>query len=67
MQMTNKTDSNQRMLNWLENEKKRDNLEERTYKNKILKEIKSLNKNELFAVPKKITLWEKIKIIVLGN
>ena len=65
--MVNKTDSNQRMLNWLENEKKRDNLEEKTYKNKILKEIKSLNKNELFPIPKKITLWQKIKIIVLGN
>ena len=65
--MTNKTDSSQRMLNWLENEKKRDNLEEKSYKNKILKEIKSLNKNELFPVPKKITLWQKIKIVILGN
>ena len=65
--MTNKTDSNQRMLNWLENEKKRDNLEEKSYKNKILKEIKGLNKNELFPVPKKITLWQKIKIVILGN
>jgi hypothetical protein len=55
------------MLNWLENEKKRDNLEEKSYKNKILKEIKSLNKNELFSIPKKITLWQKIKIIVLGS
>jgi len=65
--MTNKTDSSQRMLNWLENEKKRDNLEEKSYKNKILKEIKGLNKNELFPVPKKITLWQKIKIVILGN
>jgi hypothetical protein len=65
--MKNKTDSNQRMLNWLENEKKRDNLEEKSYKNKILKEIKGLNKNELFPIPKKITLWQKIKIIVLGS
>jgi hypothetical protein len=55
------------MLNWLENEKKRDNLEEKTYKNKILKEIKSLNRNELFPIPKKITLWQKIKILVLGS
>jgi hypothetical protein len=65
--MKNKTDSNQRMLNWLENEKKRDNLEEKSYKNKILKEIKSLNRNELFPIPKKITLWQKIKILVLGS
>jgi len=65
--MTNKTDSSQRMLNWLNNEKKRDNLEEKSYKNKILKEIKGLNKNELFPVPKKTTLWQKIKIVILGN
>jgi|APGre2960657444_1045066.scaffolds.fasta_scaffold12247_4 hypothetical protein len=65
--MTNKTDSSQRMLNWLDNEKKRDNLEEKSYKNKILKEIKGLNKNELFPVPKKTTLWQKIKIVILGN
>lgn len=65
--MTNKTDSSQRMLNWLDNEKKRDNLEEKSYKNKILKEIEGLNKNELFPVPKKTTLWQKIKIVILGN
>lgn len=65
--MKNKTDSSQRMLNWLENEKKKDNLEEKSYKNKILKEIKGLNKNELFPTPKKITLWQKIKILVLGS
>ena len=65
--MTNKTDSSQRMLNWLDNEKKRDNLEEKSYKNKILKEIKGLNKNELFPVPKKTTLWQKIKIVILEN
>lgn len=62
-----KMDSSQRMLNWLENEKRKDNLDEKSYKNKILKEIKGLNKNELFPIPKKITLWQKIKIIVLGN
>lgn len=65
--MKNKTDSSQRMLNWLDNEKKKDNLEEKSYKNKILKEIKGLNKNELFSVYKKTTLWQKIKIVILGN
>jgi len=55
------------MLNWLENEKKKDDLEEKSYKNKILKEIKQYKKEELFAIPKKLTLWQKIKILVLGN
>jgi hypothetical protein len=62
-----KTDTSQRMLNWLENEKKRDDLEEKSYKNKILKEIKQFKKEEFFPVPKKLTLWQKIKILVLGN
>jgi hypothetical protein len=55
------------MLNWLENEKKKDDLSEKSYKNKILKEIKQYKKEELFPVPKKLTLWQKIKIMVLGN
>jgi hypothetical protein len=62
-----KTDMSQRMLNWLENEKKKDDLEEKSYKNKILNEIKQFKKEELFPVPKKLTLWQKIKILVLGN
>ena len=62
-----KTDTSQRMLNWLENEKKKDDLEEKSYKNKILKEIKQYKKEELFAIPKKLTLWQKIKILLSGN
>jgi hypothetical protein len=62
-----KTDTSQRMLNWLENEKKKDDLAEKSYKNKILREIKQYKKEELFPVPKKLTLWQKIKILVLGN
>ena len=62
-----KTDTSQRMLNWLENEKKKDDLSEKSYKNKILQEIKQYKKEELFPIPKKLTLWQKIKILVLGN
>lgn len=62
-----KMETSQRMLNWLESEKKRDNLEEKSYKNKILKEIKQFKKEEFFPVPKKLTLWQKIKILILGN
>lgn len=62
-----KMETSQRMLNWLENEKKRDDLEEKSYKNKILKEIKQFKKEEFFPVPKKLTLWQKIKILLSGN
>lgn len=62
-----KMETSQRMLNWLENEKKRDDLEEKSYKNKIVREIKQFKKEEFFPVPKELTLWQKIKILVLGN
>ena len=62
-----KMETSQRMLNWLENEKRRDDLEEKSYKNKIVKEIKQFKKEEFFPVPKKLTLWQKIKILLLGN
>lgn len=60
-------ETSQGMLNWLESEKKRDDLQEKSYKNKIVKEIKQFKKEEFFPVPKQLTLWQKIKILVLGN
>jgi hypothetical protein len=62
-----KTETNQRLLNWLNNEKKKDDLQERSYKNKIVDEIKGLKKEEMFPKPKKISLWTKIKVMILGN
>lgn len=56
----------QRILNWLENEKRKDSLQEKNYKKKIINEVKQLNKNEMFLPPKKLTLWQKIKIAILG-
>ena len=61
-----KMETSQRMLNWLENEKKRDDLEEKSYKNKIVKEIKQFKKEEFFPVPKKLTLWERLKKVLMG-
>jgi hypothetical protein len=56
----------QRILNWLENEKRKDSLQEKNYKKKIINEVKQLKKNEMFLPPKKLTLWQKIKIAILG-
>jgi hypothetical protein len=36
-------------------------------KKNYIKEIKSLKKEDMFPIPKKLTLWQKIKILVLGN
>jgi uncharacterized protein YdaL len=59
----------QQVLNWLENEKRKDSLEIKTSKEKFIKELKSFNKEEFFEKPKeiKLTLWQRIKIVLLGN
>ena len=59
----------QQILNWLENEKKKDNLEIKSSKEKFINEIKGLNKEDFFEKPKeiKLTLWQRIKITLLGN
>ena len=62
-----KTNRNQSILNWLESEKLKDAKDIENTKRKYIEEIRSIKKEELFRVPKKLTLWEKIKIIILGN
>ena len=59
----------QQILNWLENEKRKDSLEIKSSKEKLIKELKSFNKEDFFEKPKeiKLTLWQKIKIVLLGN
>lgn len=56
----------QQILNWLESEKKKDDLQEKIYKKKIIDEVKNIKKNEMFPIPKKITLWQRIKKVILG-
>ena len=62
-----KTNRNQSILNWLESEKLKDSKEIENTKRKYIEEIRNIKKEELFTVPKKLTLWQKIKILILGN
>ena len=62
-----KTDRSQQLLNWLNSEKLKDKRELDKEKEKIIKEIKGISKEDLFPKPKKLSLWEKIKIILLGQ
>ena len=62
-----KTNKNQSILNWLESEKQKDNREIENTKKKYIDELRKIKKEELFVVPKKLTLWQKIKILILGN
>lgn len=56
--------SKDRLLNYLESVKKQDDIEIKSYRDKIISEIKSQDKKNLIKVPKKITLWERIKIVL---
>jgi hypothetical protein len=62
-----KTNRNQSILNWLESEKLKDNKEIESTKKKYIEELRKIKKEELFVIPKKLTLWQKIKILILGN
>lgn len=63
------TQKKQQILNWLNKEKERDNLEIKSTKQKFITEIKGLKKEDLFEKPKevKLTLWQRIKITLLGS
>lgn len=62
-----KTNRNQSILNWLESEKLKDIKDIENTKRKYIEEIRNIKKEELFVTPKKLTLWQKIKILILGN
>jgi hypothetical protein len=62
-----KTDRSQQLLNWFSSEKLKDQRELDRQKEKIIKEIKGLKKDELFPNPVKLSLWKRIKIILLGK
>jgi hypothetical protein len=57
-------------MNWFEKERNRDKLEIKSVKDKLIKDIKGLDKNDLFPQKKpvkKSTIWQKIKRMIWGN
>lgn len=60
------TQENQRLLNWLNKEKKRDEVEIDINKKKFIQEIRKQKKENLFPKTPKLTLWKKIRLIILG-
>jgi len=62
-----KTDKSQQLLNWLTSEKKKDERELENSKKRIIAEIKNMKKEDMFPLPKKISIWKKIKLLLLGN
>jgi ferritin len=64
-----KTDRNLQALKWFEKEQVKDNLEIKSVKDKLINEIKGLNKEDLFKKEpiKKTTIWQKIRKMIWGN
>ena len=57
----------QKLLDWLRSEKLKDNRELENDKKKVINEIKGLSKEKMFPKPKKLNLWTKIRVLLLGN
>jgi hypothetical protein len=49
-------------LEWLKNEIEKDTMELEKNKLNFISQIKNLKKEDLIEEPKKLTLWEKIKL-----
>lgn len=62
-----KTDRSQQILNWLNSEKSKDQREIDNYKKSFIQDLKNISKEDLFKEPKKLSLWQKIKIMILGS
>jgi hypothetical protein len=62
-----KTDRSQQLLNWFNSKKLKDQRELDREKEKMVKQIKGIKKDNLFPKPVKLSLWKRIKIILLGK
>jgi hypothetical protein len=55
------------MLNWFNSEKQKDQRELDRNKDRLVNEIKKLKKEDIFPIPEKLTIWKKLKILLLGR
>jgi hypothetical protein len=62
-----KNQSNQELINWLENQKNKDKLQLEREKEEFVKRIKKEKKENISNLkPKKLTLWQRIKKVLMG-
>jgi uncharacterized protein YacL (UPF0231 family) len=55
----------QKLLDWLNNEKKKDSVEVEKIKKDFANQLRTMKREDLFKKPKK-TLWMKIKKMIWG-
>lgn len=57
----------EKLLNWLELEKKKDKVELDIKKKNTIQEIKGLSKRDFFyGEPEKLTIWQRLKRTLMG-
>jgi hypothetical protein len=54
-------------MRMVESEERKDFQQVEKIKQSYIKEIKKIKKEEMFPVPKKISLWKRIKILLVGS
>lgn len=54
-------------IDWLKSEVKKDRMELNSEKLKMIESIKTHKKDEIIAKKEKLTLWERIKKVLVGS
>jgi hypothetical protein len=54
----------ERQMNWLLNEIKKDSIELDREKSDFINKIKNLKREEIVPKPQKLSLWQRIKIVL---
>lgn len=65
--MMEENQKTQQLLNWLNKEKAKDEIQVDIQKKKYINEIRKHKKEDLFLTEPKLSLWKKIKIMILGH
>ena len=55
---------NERMMNWLQESLRKDEIDIQKDKINFINEIKKFKKEDILPKPKKITLWQKIRKVL---
>lgn len=53
-----------KILNWYESELKKDAIQLSKEKNKMIEELKLIQKKDIIKEPEKLTLWKRIKKVL---
>ena len=62
-----KTAQSQKLIKMIESEEKKDSHQVEKIKQDYINQIKKIKKEEMFPLPKKMSLWTKLKLILWGN